>query len=303
MRGWRLVQPPIRIATLNIWNRSGPWAARLPLIRRELELLRVDVIGLQEVLRQAPPGQSPDGLWRVPARATDDGSHDQATLIGAGLLEYAGYARAMDYGNGLGFGNALLSRFPISQHAAFELPGRETGEVRALLYAVVEHPAGKLPVFVTHLNWKLHHASVRVRQVRFICDKIKELEPIDEGRLPPVLMGDMNADPDSDEMRYLRGLATLDGKSVYFADSWVYGSDGTAGHTFDRRNRFAAIAHEPPRRIDYIYVRGPDSKLRGEPLSTKLAFAAHAPGPDGDVFPSDHFGLVTELSAEPQSWG
>ena len=67
--------------------------------------------------------------------------------------------------------------------------------------------------------------------------------------------------------------------------------------------RFAAIAHEPPRRIDYIYVRGPDSKLRGEPLSTRLAFATAAPGPEGDVFPSDHFGLVTDLSAEPQSWG
>jgi endonuclease/exonuclease/phosphatase family metal-dependent hydrolase len=260
------------------------------------------VLGLQEVLRQAAPGASPDGVWQVPPSASDGGNHDQATLIGAGHLGHAAYARAMDYGNGLAFGNAVLSRFPISEHRAFELPGRETGEVRALLYAVVDHPAGKLPVFVTHLNWKLHHASVRVHQVQFICERIRELEPIDVARLPPVLMGDMNADPDSDEMRYLRGLATLDGRSVYFADAWQYGGDGP-GYTFDRRNRFAAIAHEPPRRIDYIYVRGPDSKLRGEPLSTRLAFATPAPSSEGDVFPSDHFGLVTDLSAEPQSWG
>jgi endonuclease/exonuclease/phosphatase family metal-dependent hydrolase len=287
---------------LNIWNRSGPWPARLSLIRKELAALRPDVLGLQEVLRQASPGASPVGAWQAPVSAPDDGTHDQATLIGAGYMGYVAYARAMDYGNGLAFGNAVLSKFPISEYRAFELPGRETGEVRVLLYTVVDLPAGKLPVFVTHLNWKLHQGSVRVRQVEFICEKIRELEPIDESRLPPVLMGDMNADPDSDEMRYMRGLATLGDRSVYFADSWVYGGDGTPGYTFDRRNRFAAIAHEPPRRIDYIYVRGPDSKLRGEPLETRLAFATSEPGSQGDVFPSDHFGLVTELSAEPQSW-
>lgn len=294
---------PIRIATLNIWNRSGPWPARLPLIRHELAELRPDVLGLQEVLRQVAPGASPDGVWQVPASAAESDGHDQATVIAAGYMGYAAYARAMDYGNGLAFGNAVVSKFPISELRTFELPGRETGEVRSLLHAVIEHPAGRLPVFVTHLNWKLHHGSVRVRQVQFICERIRELEPIDGTRLPPVLMGDMNAGPDSDEMRYLCGLATIGDKSVYFADAWVYGGDGTPGYTFDRKNRFAAIAHEPPRRIDYIYVRGPDSKLRGEPLSTRLAFATATPGAEGDVFPSDHFGLVTDISAEPQSWG
>lgn len=261
------------------------------------------MLGLQEVLRHTPPGTSPDGSWEVPSTAEDDGSHDQATLVGAGIMRYAAYAHAMDYGNGLAFGNAVLSKHPIEACRTLELPGRETGEGRSLLYAVIAHPAGPLPIFVTHLNWKLHHGAVRSRQIAFIAEKIRELEPIDESRLPPVLMGDMNADPDSDEMRYLRGLSSSGGKSVYFADAWVYGGDGTPGYTFDRRNRFAALAHEPPRRIDYIYVRGPDSKLRGEPLATRLAFATSAPGADGDLWPSDHFGLVTEVSAEPVSWG
>jgi endonuclease/exonuclease/phosphatase family metal-dependent hydrolase len=296
------VHPPIRVATLNIWNRSGPWEERLVLIRKELAALRPDVLGLQEVLRQVEPGASPDGVWEAPSSAVDDGRHDQATLIAAGSMRYVAYARAMDYGNGLSFGNAVLSRFPISHQQTLALPGRETGEGRSLLYAVIDHPVGPLPVFVTHLNWKLHHGSVRYRQVQFICEKIRELEPIDETRLPPVLMGDMNADSDSDEMRYLRGLSTSGGTSVYFADSWVYGGDGTPGYTFDRKNRFAALAHEPPRRIDYVYVRGPDAKLRGEPLSTRLAFATPVTGSDGDLWPSDHFGVVTELSAEPQSW-
>ena len=100
-------------------------------------------------------------------------------------------------------------------------------------------------------------------------------------------------------MRYLRGYTGMDGPTVYFADAWIYGGDGSAGATFDRRNAYAALAHEPPRRIDYIFVRGPDRAFRGEPLETRLVFNAAAPGAEGEgeVWPSDHFGLVTELSA------
>ena len=135
----------------------------------------------------------------------------------------------------------------------------------------MQTPHGELPVFVTHLNWKLHHGSVRLRQVVAIAERICELCPIGEARLPPVLMGDFNADPDSDEIRFLRGAATIDGKSVYFADAWGHAGQGP-GYTFDRKNRFAALAHEPPRRIDYIFVRGPDRLFRGEPIATRLAF-------------------------------
>jgi hypothetical protein len=40
-------------------------------------------------------------------------------------------------------------------------------------------------------------------------------------------------------------------------------------------------------------VRGPDALLRGEPIRTEVAFAT--PGPSGNVWPSDHFGVVTDL--------
>ena len=39
----------IRVATLNIWNRMGPWEERLVAIRKELARSEPDVIGLQEV--------------------------------------------------------------------------------------------------------------------------------------------------------------------------------------------------------------------------------------------------------------
>jgi endonuclease/exonuclease/phosphatase family metal-dependent hydrolase len=279
------VNDRLRIATLNIWNKSGPWPERLALIRAQLAELAPDLLGLQEVLRLVRDGRpvlTPAG--------------DQATEIAEGLGFEIAYAAAADYGSGLHFGNALLSRHPIREARTFPLPDEGSGEHRSLLYARVETPFGELPVFVTHLNWKLHQGHVRLAQVRFIVERIFELAPVDERALPPVLMGDLNADPEADEIRYLRGSATIAGRSVYFADAWTYGADGGPGYTFDRKNRFAALAHEPPRRIDYIFVRGPDRKFRGEPLVTRLAFAT----PQGELWPSDHFGVVTEIAASPR---
>jgi len=277
------------VATLNIWNKSGPWALRRDLIRKELETLRPDFLGLQELLRLTVEGKP----QLVP-------ESDQATEIAHGFDYEIAYAAAMHYGGGLLFGNALLSRHPILESRTLALPGEETGEARSLLYALCETPFGIAPVFVTHLNWKLHHGNVRLRQVRAMVDHIFELAPVDATRLPPMVMGDFNAGPEADEIRYLDGHATIEGESVYFADAWVYGADGAPGYTFDRKNRFAALAHEPPRRIDYIFVRGPDRKLRGEPLSTRLAFATSEPHPDGEIWPSDHFGVVTEIAASPR---
>lgn len=290
----------LRVATLNIWNRSGPWADRLRLIRGEIASLSPDVVGLQEVLLLggdgAPAGEA---TWQAPGDEARP-VNDQASAIAAGFGYSVAFASATAVGGGMHFGNALLSRFPVTEHRTIRLPGEASGEQRAVLYARLDHPSGSLPVFVTHLNWKLHHGSFRVEQVRFIVDRIMDLCPIDEGALPPVLMGDFNADPDSDEIRYLRGLATIGGRSVFFADAWIYGGNGGPGYTFDRKNRFAALSHEPPRRIDYIFVRGPDRQFRGEPLSTRLAFCEPSSGEDGEIWPSDHFGLVADLAVGPR---
>lgn len=269
----------LRVATLNIWNRSGPWEDRLALIRRELTLLDADLVGLQEVLRLDGP----------------DGPLDQAHQIGDGAPWHIAYGSAKELGPGLHFGNALLSRWPIVEQQTHPLPQPEGhDEERSVLYALVDAPAGRVPVFVTHLNWKLHEGSNRVRQVLFLTELVAQKAPVDGDALPPILMGDMNAEPESDEMRFLRGLATVDGKSVYYSDCWHYANPDAPGYTFDRKNPYAGLAHEPPRRIDYIFVRGPDRAYRGEPLECRLAFC----DPDHGVWPSDHFGLFTRLSTE-----
>jgi endonuclease/exonuclease/phosphatase family metal-dependent hydrolase len=70
-----------RVATLNIWNRFGPWDERLPAIRAGVRELAPDVLGLQEVVRLAP-GEG-DEL-------------DQAAAIADGFGYHVAYGRAHD---------------------------------------------------------------------------------------------------------------------------------------------------------------------------------------------------------------
>jgi endonuclease/exonuclease/phosphatase family metal-dependent hydrolase len=270
----------LRVLTLNIWHREAPWEQRRELIRRGLLELQPDIIALQEVLEL----RVGDTLQ----------SQAEELLRGSGYRYVFGAAQTV--GPGFQFGNVIAAKVPLHDHEVVALPGEETGETRSVVFARVETQFGHVPVFVTHLNWKLHHGSVRLRQLQRIVEFIDARAPVGE-TFPAILLGDLNAEPESDEIRFLRGFATLDGKSVFFADAWAYGGDGGPGFTFDRRNGYAARSHEPPRRIDYIFVRGPDSAWRGEPLTTRIVFDAAEDG----VWPSDHFGLYSELSTRAET--
>lgn len=255
----------MKVATLNIWGFNGPWRERLALIRAELERLRPDLLGLQEV-------NTRDGVC-------------QAEEIAGGLGYEVAFGPALQREDGSSYGNALLSRAPILAQRVHQLPVLDV-EPRALLSVRVQTEHGALPVFVTHLDWELDRGYARLAQVRHIVATMAEQA---QAELPPVLMGDFNAEPDSDEIRYLRGLAVVEGAGTHFADAWTQAGDGTAGTTFDRRNDYARAAREPSRRLDYIFTRG-------EPLSAELAFATPTEVDGVTVWPSDHFGLVADLA-------
>lgn len=262
------MRPTLRVATINIWNRMGPWDERLLALRAELARLEADVVGVQEVL------------------VIPEFGFDQGALLADGLRYHVAFGRhPTALPNRIG--NAVLSRFPIAETAVLALPG--TDEERLALFAAITTPHGRLPFFTTHLNWRLDHGHVRQAQVIALTEFIEAHAPHDG--IPPIVTGDFNAEPDSDEIRFLRGLTTLGGgRSHYFADCFGVTND-TPGHTFSRANDFAAMLREPSRRIDYVFVRGPDERFRGEPLSARVCFAEK----HGGVFPSDHFGVVAEI--------
>jgi endonuclease/exonuclease/phosphatase family metal-dependent hydrolase len=264
--------------TLNCWNVSEPFEARMAIIRREVEAERPDVIAFQEVVVRR------DGFDQGRLLLPDDG---YGRAFGAAFAWADDGTMLVHAADGSGFGNLIASRWPIVRSEVRRLPGIEGGEPRAVTAVVVDLPAGRLPVLTCHLDWEFHHGHVRERQVLALDAFAHEWAA--DADLPAVLLGDFNAHPDSNEMRFLRGLASLGGRSTYFQDAWDAASG--SGHTWDNRNRFAAYAWEPDRRIDYVLVGAPGRDGRGRVESARLGFES----PVGDVFASDHFGVVADL--------
>lgn len=259
-----------RVATLNIWSRFGPWEERLPALRRALGRERPHVLAMQEVL-------CADGF-------------DQGALVVAELGYELVWGKAAD-NHGFPMGNAIASPWPVVASELRALPDGGTDERRSALWALLDAPFGRVSVVVTHLNWKLDESHVRVLQVRALDDFVREKE--NERDMPLVLLGDLNAEPDSDEIRFLRGRTALGGRATYYNDAFDYvHGPTTPGPTYSKRNPFAAYLREPERRIDYVLTRGPDDRGRCAPLAARVAFDVAEAG----TFPSDHFGVVAELS-------
>jgi len=261
----------ISVMTLNVWNDQAPWPERAGLIREEIQNLEPDLIGFQEVLR----GEGVDLL--------DD--------ILAGTSYHRDFVEAMESWPrpGVGAGNAIASRWPIMSRAELILPNDET---RAVLCCTIESPIGPVCFGSTHLNWRVDHGVIRERQVVALVDHLSSV--CDSIEFPPILVGDFNAVPESAEIRYLKGLQSIDGKSVYLRDAWAHAGDGSEGLTWSRRNPYVTQWLDPERRIDYIFVGLPQPDGLGEILSCKIVCASEHKG----VWPSDHFGVYAEIQAD-----
>ena len=76
--------------------------------------------------------------------------------------------------------------------------------------------------------------------------------------LPPVVTGDLNAVPESDEVRLLEGFLTEPAvPDLLLVDAWRYAEPSDRGITWSRANPHAAKTGEPDARIDYVLVGTP----------------------------------------------
>ncbi len=260
----------IRIATWNVWWQFGPWEDRQPLIDAELERVQADVVCLQEAYEDAA-GES------QPARIVER----------LGLAEYR-FVAGKEH-KGVGFGNAILSRWPIERFEAhpLQVPDPRYGEHRTALLAQLATPVGPVVVCTAHLNYRWDQSHVRQSQVDGIFESIASFRPL---HYPPILTGDLNADPLSDEIRTLTGRRSAPVEDLGFFDAWEVAGDGP-GLTWDRSNPHTATYREPSRRIDYVLVGYPMGP-RGQVLNAELIGTE----PTGGLHPSDHFGLIADLT-------
>lgn len=233
----------LRVLSWNIHHGEGT-DGEFDLVRiaERIRALDVDLVALQEVDRTT--GRS---RWR-----------DQALEIASLSGMHHIYGPAMRYDRGE-YGEAILSRWPISHARTIQMPKIEGSEPRALLVAEIETPiAGRVRFASTHLAHDSGHD--RLEQARII------LNELNDGSLPTIVAGDLNAEPDDPPMRLLLG---------FFEDT----------HAANPRPTFSAA--DPTRRIDYI-LTAPGNGWR---IVETTVIA-------GDIA-SDHCLVLTELTRNP----
>lgn len=183
-------------------------------------------------------------------------------------------------------GNAVLSRWPLQDEVVEVLPG--AADARTALGVVVAHPDGRVPVVTVHLSSTLGGSALRVRQVRTVADLVARVAARAADRVP-LLAGDFNAEPESDEMRLLGGHLTAPAvPGQVLVDVWRLAgaeSPDAPGWTWRRDNPFVGTG-SPDARIDHVLV-GAGGRVHRVGLV--------GAGPYEGVWPSDHAGVWADL--------
>ena len=268
----------LRIVTINIWQEQGPWEQRIALLGQRLAELAPDVVCLQEV------------------REVGDKIENQAETLARDLGMSFTFEVAQQWGGGAE-GLAIISRHPLQDRDFCELPFTEGRSRRVCLGAALDLPgAGETWVFTTHLAYRLTDGLLRERQV-LAADRFVQQHRNENA---VVLAGDFNAVPDSDEMRFLRGRTTLQGRRTYYQDAFARCNPAATGHTWARENPYTAKLAwlEPDRRLDYILVSPMTSKGVGVIRSCRIVLSE----PDtAGIRCSDHYGLLAEVEVSDGS--
>lgn len=270
----------LRVLTWNLWWRFGPWPERRKAILSVLDDVRPDVIGLQEVWARGGEnlaGWLADNLdmhwvW-APSRAPQRWQR----RIGDPTVD---------------IGNAVLSRLPIAEHDTVDLPAGPDDDGRLALYARIDTPAYRIPFFTTHLSSAMAASAIRCQQVEVLAEFVRARSRGTD--FPPVVTGDFNAWPDSDEVRRFGGYKTapvVPGQVLI--DAWEYADPAQPAATWNAANPYVAAGFEPSVRVDYIHVGPPGVGGLGAVSSVRRA----GDEPVDGVWPSDHAAVLADLLA------
>jgi endonuclease/exonuclease/phosphatase family metal-dependent hydrolase len=289
-----MTEQRLRVVQLNAGSLFEPdWERRRHEVVSWLDHLQPDVVCLQEVWESERDQNTAE--WIV----------DQ--LPGSWHWRFGGHPfhEAIWPDPTLHFGSAVLSRWPIEEAHLFRLPVAEDTDlgVHRIPWELFHVHTAALDVFSAHLAAAPHQTHHRTAQVRAIDEHMRQVRgvldaPVPFGQrrraAPAILCGDFNAEPDSDEIRFLCGLTALDGRTTFLQDAWRVAGDGGPGHTQDwRTNPIAASLNVHRKRIDYVFVGDPFLRVghAGRVLRAAVAFDEPRTG----VLASDHCGLVVDV--------
>jgi endonuclease/exonuclease/phosphatase family metal-dependent hydrolase len=266
----------LRVLTWNVWGRHGDWQQRQAGLVRVLRECQADVVLLQEA-------------W-----ADIEGDCQPALLARA----LGGFHVAWGQGpwfKGRWLGNAVLSRWPQARAEVHPLPRLDGGPpYRQAVVAFVDTPWGEWPFASTHFEHRFDGSAARHLHAQTLLGLVAQWRTAPAEQLPVVIGADLNAVPDSDEVRLLTGRTTgSDG--VVLSDVWEHvgpgGRFGGEGATWRGDNPHTVHSAWPNRRLDYVLVSWPRPRPRGNPVAAWLAGTEAVEG----VHPSDHAAVVADL--------
>ncbi|MBE3583728.1 MAG: endonuclease/exonuclease/phosphatase family protein [Limnochordaceae bacterium] len=244
----------LTVMTYNIHHGQGrDGKFDLERIASVIEQAGADLVGLQEV----------DENWAARSQFLEEASW-LAKRLGMQYVFAPALKRPSLLGAEAGYGNALLSRYPIVPGSTeiLLLPKQGTREDRVLLRAEVQVGTECWQVAVTHLGLS---RSERVDHVRQILARLQSF------RGPTILMGDWNDRPDSPEV----SLVTTQLQDVAAV---AQAQDGDPRPTF----AYDSPDGRPNMRIDYIFASAA--------LQVRRVWTIDSVG-------SDHLPLVAQLQA------
>ena len=189
---------------------------------------KVDLARIAKVIAAADPDLV--ALQEVDNKTKRTGGVDQTAELAKLTKTHGKFGKAIDFEGG-GYGQAILSKYPLGDLTVQTLPGEPRSEQRVA--AAAEVTLGGDSRKVLFVTTHLHHQSDELRQKQ--AAKLDEL--FAKSKRPVIAAGDLNARPDS------KPLAVL-------AKNWTPATTGQPLLTFP--------AAKPTRQIDYVLHRPAD---------------------------------------------
>jgi endonuclease/exonuclease/phosphatase family metal-dependent hydrolase len=320
----------IAIGSFNVLFASGTsnesLDARVPLIVDALHASGADVVGIQEDELIGSRGHTSERIARGLSAATGDAwswcffMANPIVPETPDVHEGGGNPESdflMPLSNSLGesvwrTGIGVVSRYAIVDAGAHRLPGRVADEIaacgtdqlcaftvqfesRAALRALVDAPGGPVQVVSTHLVHNITSLSgvSRVAQNEAL---LGYLDAFSHGSsVPVVLTGDFNSIPESTVHTAVRAAG--------FVDTFGEAEPSDPGFTSDQEIDVPTSTVDA--RIDYVFARpgacaSPLSEGGGV-LSSEVIGDAPSSEHGAFLWPSDHYGVVSELRPFPDA--
>jgi endonuclease/exonuclease/phosphatase family metal-dependent hydrolase len=252
----------MKVMTFNIWNYTRPWKVRRELIAGLIEQHRPHAVALQETRH--------------------DFRYEQGKGQGEQLADMTGYVATVAVGQvylpilRVDEAVTILTQATPKRTVKRELtrlPRERDDENRRICVGVLLNVNGHdVYVFDTHFSLSARTRMSNAVEINRFIKNVSESSPA-------VVMGDLNAEPDADPIRFLQGAHSHEDETGDFFDCW------TAAHPTDDGLTYASF--EPVRRIDYVFARN----LPATGISAEIIGGESKNG----IYPSDHLGIVVDL--------